>query len=154
MSVAWRGPGPKMQHISAQWALSHRGYGLFGHYLRAAPGAERFARSVYALSAPQRAPQDVGGAAWAHTLQVGAEADAGFGLKLRSMVSFALPKPTQGMAGRALWATATAQNLEVAYTSPCACWGLTATVSAAPQNVRQSWRMQVLVTVADTRLGF
>lgn len=153
VGAAWRGPGPRVQHLSQQLALTHRRFGMWGHYLRAAPGAERFLRSVYALSAVNSTATDVGGAAWAHALQMGGEVNPGPGLRVRSAVSFALPKPSLGLGGKTLWTTATTQNLELAYTSPCACWGAVATISAAPQNLRQSWRMQVLLTVADTRLG-
>ncbi len=151
--------GPKVQHISQQVALTFARVGWRAHYLRASPGAERFVRTVYELSAAPKTAADPGGSMWAHSLVTSGYVALGLGLNVRYGITLALPKPDEGKSIGAnflasVWRSNNmAQNLEVAYTSPCDCWGVAATVSAASTALWQTLRMQVTFTVADTRLG-
>jgi hypothetical protein len=145
--------GPRLQHVSQQLAVGHRRVSVWAHYLRAAPGADRFIRTVYELSAAKDTRADVGGAAWAHSLMAGGQMAVGAGFSARYAVTFALPKPEASVGAQPLWQSAAVQNIEVAYRSPCECWGISTTLSASPQNFGPTWRMQVLLTVADTRVG-
>lgn len=159
MSVNVRSGGPWLQHLGQQLQLEIAQFGLRAHYLRAAPGAERFVRTVYELSASPRDLPDVGRAAWAHTLSASGFVALGWGLKVGYGTTLALPKPDAQPSlttapGGFFRTYGTAQNLDVSYTSPCSCWGLSATLSAAPQALWRTFRMQVVLTLADTRVGY
>lgn len=168
----------KVPELAANWGYSLSAVGVNASYERYAPDADRFRRSIYELAAPRlpptppappAAPDVVVDSTWSHLARVGASLRLGGLFDASYGATIQLPRPGQqggepaclntvdlGKSPRPLAPNVcvTQHTVNLHYTSPCDCWGLTAMFSALPQErLPNGLRFQLLFDVGGYRLG-
>ena len=172
-----RNPG-KVPELAASWAYSLAAVGINAAYERFSPDADRFQRSMYELAAPRLPPVPTPpppapgvpvDSLWSHVARLGASLRVGGVLDASYGATVQLPRPGQrggepaclnsldlGKSPRPLAPNVcvTQHAVNLRYTSPCDCWGLSAMFSAIPQErLPNGLRFQLFFDVGGYRLG-
>ena len=154
-----------VRELGARWNFTVGPIGFNIQYLRVAPDADRFERSVYELAAPRLPPlPEQTSDTWAHTVRGSVSGRfGGFGLSVyaaftlrRPDVDLLLGEPTchdpDGPASATSYQCPTSYSATLSYSSPCDCWGITSIIAVNPLPPYDV-RFNVMFDVAGYRLG-
>lgn len=141
---------------------------LSAQYLRLAPDADRFQRSIYELVAPRLPPRTLQASdRWAHNVRAGAAVRLG-GVNFAYGAGYTLARPdVDARMGEDICLSGThpdpskpkplrcftGHTLSVGYVSPCDCWAINTVIAVDPLNPKKNIRFSVTFDVAGYRIG-